>query len=81
MTSAEASERIRVNLLRIMERERAVGLADMARSVGCQPKTLADFLRRDYVSKSLARRVVAAYPEAGEGLGVCPHCGCLAALY
>ena len=76
ITKAELLEQVRVNLLRMLERDRHLSITSIASSTGYSYTAVTKYVNGDRMTPSLASAIVRAIPEAGRGL-VCPHCGSL----
>lgn len=71
----ELIECVRVRLLRYVENHR-LAYGDVAKKTGYAEATIGHFARKERVSLAIAQRVVATYPELGNGL-ICRECGAL----
>ena len=76
LTREDVTEQVRAGLIRYLEANRSVMLADMAIHCGYKPKTLYNFIEGENDSILLAQSLVLNYLEIGAGLScVCDCCG------
>jgi len=79
--NSEVVEQVRVNLLRMLAKNKGMTYASVARAVHRKEETIGRFVRREYSSITLAALIAAAFPEIGDIPGRCPHCGRLPTVY